>query len=81
MSADRLLRLGMARAAVRWAGIGSADEYRRATPTQLAHLGEHGPLLRRLICQGRGDVLAALFGPPDWHVALLRLCPKSLNLA
>ncbi len=42
---------------------------------QLAHLGDHGPLLRRLIRQGRPDVLAALFDPPDWHVAGLLTHP------
>ena len=65
------MRLGMARAALRWARIDSAEAYRRATPEQLADLGDHGPLVRRLIRQGRPDVLAALFDPPDWYVALL----------
>ncbi len=49
------MRLGMARAALKWARIGSADEYRRATHSQLAQLGDHGPLLRRLIRRGRPD--------------------------
>jgi len=76
VSDDRLLRLGMARAALRWAGIGSVEEYRRASRAQLAHFGDHASLLRRLIREGRPDVLAALFDPPDWHVALLLTHPQ-----
>lgn len=71
MTDDRLLRLGMARAALRWARIESVEAYWRATLEQLADLGEHAPLLRRLIREGRDDVLAALFDPLDWHIALL----------
>ena len=71
MSDDRLVRLGMARVALRWARIGSVEDYRRATRTQLAQVGDHAPLLRRLIREGRPEVLAALFDPPDWSVALL----------
>ena len=65
----------MARAAMRWARIDSPEAYRRATPEQLAALGDHVPLLRRLIRQARPDVLAALFDPPDWYVALLLTDP------
>ncbi len=69
------MRLGMARGALAWARIGSVDEYRRASRVQLAHLGEHVPLVRRLIRQARPDVLAALFDPPNWHVAGLLTDP------
>ena len=75
MADDRLVRLGMARAALRWARIGSVEEYRRAGRARLAHLGDHVPLLRRLIREGRPEVLAALFDPPDWSVALLLTDP------
>ena len=73
---DRLLRLGMARGALRWARIASPEAFRRATPKQFADLGDHAPLLRRLIGEGRPDVLAALFEPPDWYVALLLTDPR-----
>lgn len=73
--ADRLLRLGMTRAALHWARTGSAEEYRRATRSQLAHLGDHAPLLRRHIRQARPDIVAARFDPPDWHVAMLLTDP------
>ncbi len=69
-----------ARAALAWARIGSVEEYRRATRAQLAHLGDHAPLLRRLIGEGRPDVLAALFDPPDWHAALLLTDPMDRML-
>ena len=42
---------------------------------RLADLGDHGPLVRRLIRQARPEVLAALFDPPDWYVALLLTDP------
>ena len=60
MTDDRLSRLGMARAALRWARIDSAEANRRATPEQLSRLGGIVLLLRRLIRQARPDVLAAL---------------------
>ncbi len=69
------MRLGMARATLRWARIDSAEADRRATPEQLADLADHGALVRRLIHQARPDVLAALFDPPDWYVALLLTDP------
>ena len=72
---DRLVRLGMARAALRWANVGSPEAFRRATPKQLADVGDHAPLLRRLMREARPDVLAALFNPPDWYVALLLMDP------
>ena len=75
MTDDRLVRLGMARTALRWARIESAGAYRRATPEQLADLGDHAPLVRRLMHRARPDVLAALFDPPDWYVALLLTDP------
>ncbi len=76
MSDDRLLRLGMARGVLRWARIESPEAFRRATPKQLADLGDHAAVLRRLIGEGRADVLAALFDPPDWYVALLLTDPR-----
>ena len=76
VSDDRLLRLGMARGALRWAWIETPEAFRRATPKQLADLGDHAPLLRRLIGEGRPDVLAALFDAPDWYVALLLTDPR-----
>ncbi len=81
MTDDRLLRLGMARAALAWARIGSVEEYHRATRAQLAHLDDHAPLLRRLIREGRPDVLAALFAPPSWYVALLLTDPADRLVA
>ena len=72
---DRLVRLGMALAALRWARIDSPEAFTRATPKQLADLGDHVPLLRRLMREARPHVLAALFHLPDWYVALLLTDP------
>ena len=62
--ADRLMWLGMARAALAWMRIGSVEEYRRASRAQLAHLGDHGPPVRRLIRQGRLSYSGAVFATP-----------------
>ena len=75
MTDDRLVRLGMARSALRWAGIDSPEAHRRATPEQLADLGDHAGLIRRLVREANPDVIAALFDPPDWYVALLLTDP------
>ena len=57
----------MARAAVRLAGMASSEGYRSATPEQLAAPGEHAPLLRRLIREGRPDVLAGVVSRHRGH--------------
>ncbi len=75
MTGDRLMRLGMARRALRWARVESPEAFRRATSEQLADLGDHVPRLRRLIGRARPDVLATLFDPPDWYVAGLPTGP------
>ena len=54
----------------------SSEAFGRATPKQLADLGDHGPLLRRLLREARPHVIAALFDPPDWYVALLLTDPQ-----
>src|SRR5215210_6538959 len=75
MMRDRLIRLSMLRAALHWAGLGSLDVYRHAGPEQLARLGDHALTVRRLVRDGRPNVLGALFGPVAWHAAALLIGP------
>jgi len=72
VTADRLIRLSMTRAALRHYGVDSADAWRAATLEQHAHLEpDQRALVDRAIREDRADVLAALFSPVDWHVAEL----------
>jgi len=70
VTTDRLIRLSMTRAALRYSGIDSADAWRltsrelrdRLEPDQRA-------LVERATREDQADVLAALWSPVDWQVA------------
>ncbi len=70
MSADRLIRPSMTRAALRHSGIGSPEAWAAASPEDRARLEpDQRALVERAIREDLADVLAALFSPVDWQVA------------
>ena len=72
VTADRLIRLSMTRAALHHYEIDSPDTYRAAPSELRGHLEpDQRALVDRAIREDRADVIAALWSSIDWHVAEL----------
>jgi len=68
---DRLIRLSMTRAALRHYQLDSADAWRSATPEQRAQLEpDRRALIDRAIREDQTDVIAGLWSPVEWQVAM-----------